>query len=403
MFKEIKEKLIKEYKSKSDYYNWCYNKAEILNKNANKSKLEKTAALSLCAFIPVFITAVSLLEGTTISSPFSMTLFCASITGASIGLGYIGQKLITLNAKRNMRTFTTAYNNRQIVKELADYEIEKVQTEKKLQIIDAILQKIESKEKILEEITRDGKYTITENSLSEEELNKNYELMLQNYNYKMEDLDVLMKQKYLKNKFANYRPNPFRIPSAIMDGFALALLISFPTCLGFFGDNLRTQQVIETMNDFLKALSNIFIPALIASPMTIFSSIRRSNDNLYAFNTLNNDLRENALSQKTDKKKEVTIEENIDKLTNELVELGYSIKETEYMIKEITSQKDNKEKTQSLDNNKERSWDEVLIPEEDIKIYAQESPAPFNPKTIFSEKKSGKTLVRKLTDTANRK
>ena len=26
MFKEIKEKLLKEYNDKVDYYNWCYNK-----------------------------------------------------------------------------------------------------------------------------------------------------------------------------------------------------------------------------------------------------------------------------------------------------------------------------------------------------------------------------------------
>ena len=398
MFKEIKEQLIKEYNDKVDYYNWCYNKSEVLNKNTNKSKLEKTGALSLFAIIPVFIAAVSLLEGTTISLPFFMTLFSASITGVSIGLGYVGQKLITLNAKRNMITFTTAYNNRQIVRELADYEIEKVQTEKKMQIIDAILDRAESKEKILEKNTKDGKYTITENNLSEEELNNNYELMLHNYNYKMEELDVLMKQKYLKNKFANYRPNPFRIPSSIVDGFTLALLIAFPTCLGFLGDNLIGAQEIETIYDFAKCLGNMLVPALIVSPFTILSSIRRSNDNLYAFNTLNNDLRENALSQKSDKKKEVTIEQNIEKLTSELVELGYSIKEIEYMLKETSLKTSDEEKSQSLENNKERSWDEVLIPEEDIKIYTQESPSPFNPQTIFEEKKSGKRLVRIKND-----
>ena len=46
MFKEIKEKLLEEYKSKSEYYNLCYDKAEVLSKNTNKSKLEKTAVLS---------------------------------------------------------------------------------------------------------------------------------------------------------------------------------------------------------------------------------------------------------------------------------------------------------------------------------------------------------------------
>ena len=78
-------------------------------------------------------------------------------------------------------------------------------------------------------------------------------------------------QNYLKNKFRDYRPNPFRIPSIIVDGFTLALLASFPTCLGLMGDGLIVQQSIETTYDFVKCLGNMIIPAVIVSPFTILN------------------------------------------------------------------------------------------------------------------------------------
>ena len=255
MFKEIKEKLLEEYKSKSDYYNWCYDKAEILRKNTKKYKTEITSGLTIVALIPVFIAGISLFQKIGIPvTPINMALFMASTTAASVFVGHLGQRLITLNAKRSMRTFTTAYKNRQIVKELADYEIEKVQTEKKTQIINAILDKIESKENILTEITKDGKYKVTANNLTEEELNKNYELMLQNYNSKLKELDILVSQEYLRTKFRDYRKNWDRVPNAISNGAILSLLLSFTTCIALLFNKIKTRPSSTTTKSTNKTI-----------------------------------------------------------------------------------------------------------------------------------------------------
>ena len=392
MFKEIKEKLNKEYNDLVDYYDDCYDKANALRKNSKKHKIELTAGITLAAIIPVFIAFVKLLEGMTFSY-ISMTLTFASITGISLGIGFLGQKLITLKPKRKMKKITNAKKNREIVTELNKYEIEKIKTKNKIKVIEAIYEKVESKEKILNEITSDGKYTVTENNLSEEELNKNYELMLQSYNSKMNELDIIVSQNFLRKKFRDYRKNWDRIPNAISNGLVMALLLSFPTDMGFLGDVLRKQIPMESMSDYIKQIFSIFIPMLAISPITIFSTIRSSNDNLYAFNELNNSLGENSLDQKPNKNKEENLDENIEKLTNELVELGYSLKETEHRLKQITLQKSDKEKT----------WDDLMYTEEEIHNYMQqsESPAPFNPETIFGEdesmeKKTGKKLVRTL-------
>lgn len=338
MFKEIKDKLIKEYNDLVDYHNYCINKAEILYKNTKKNKTEITSGLTIVAFIPVFIAGISLVQRIGMSvTPINMALFMASTTAASVSIGHLGQRLITLNAKRRMRTFTTAYKNRQIIKELANYEIEKAQTEKKMQIIDTILNKIESKENILAEITKDGKYKVTTNNLTVEELNKNYELMLQNYNSKMEDLDILVSQNFLRTKFRDYRKNWDRVPNAISKGVVISLLLSFTTCLALLVNKVKTVPV-ENELDFIKQIFNGFIPGLALTPITIPLMIRRSNDNVYAFNELNDELGEYSLNQKPDKQKEENLEQNIEKLTNELIELGYSIKETEYTLKTITKE-----------------------------------------------------------------
>lgn len=392
MFKEIKEKLIKEYNNLIDYHNDCSTKANILYKNTKKHKIELTAGLTLAAIIPVFIAFVKLLEGMTFSY-ISMTLTFASITGVSLGIGYLGQKLITIKPKRKMKKITNAKKNKKIVTELNKYEMEKLKTKNKIKVIEEIYEKVESKEKIQNEITLDGKYTVTENNLSEEELNKNYELILQSYNSKMKELDIIVSQNFLIKKFRDYRKNWDRIPNAISNGLVMALLLSFPTDMGFLGDELRKQIPMESMSDCIKQIFSAFIPMLAISPITIFSTIRSSNDNLYVFNELNNSLGENSLDQKPNKKIEENLEQNIDRLANELVELGYSLKETEHRLKEINWQKSDKEKT----------WDDVMYTEEEIHHYIQmsESPAPFNPETVFGkdetmEKKTGKKLVRTL-------
>lgn len=66
------------------------------------------------------------------------------------------------------------------------------------------------------------------------------------------------------------------------------------------------------------------------------------------------------------------------------------------------------------DVEKEKTWDDLLYTEKEIKLYTQESPAPFNPKTIFTNVENteepindtqcelnGPRLVRKLTQQKN--
>lgn len=106
MFKEVKEKLIKEYNDLVAYYNNCYDKREALSKNTKNTKKEIISGITVVSFIPVLIAFCSLLKVIPFSS-INMTLFCASITGVSIGIGYLGQKLITLNANNKTKKFTT--------------------------------------------------------------------------------------------------------------------------------------------------------------------------------------------------------------------------------------------------------------------------------------------------------
>ena len=68
MFKEIKEKLLEEYNNLSNYYNDCCAKADVLYKNTKKNTIEIIGGLTVISIIPVFIAAVSLLEGIPFSS-----------------------------------------------------------------------------------------------------------------------------------------------------------------------------------------------------------------------------------------------------------------------------------------------------------------------------------------------
>lgn len=96
-----------------------------------------------------------------------------------------------------------------------------------------------------------------------------------------------------------------------------------------------------------------------------------------------------------EKKINTSIENKYQKLKEYERELTEIIERTNYQEKNI---------------EKEKTWDDLFYTEEEIKLYTQESPAPFNPKTIFTNVENaeepiddtqcelnGPRLVRKLT------
>lgn len=95
----------------------------------------------------------------------------------------------------------------------------------------------------------------------------------------------------------------------------------------------------------------------------------------------------------------MSIEKDYQKLKEYEKELTEIIERTNYQEKNI---------------EKEKTWDDLFYTEEEIKLYTQESPAPFNPETIFTNVENaeepiddlqyelnGPRLVRKLTQQKN--
>ena len=87
-----------------------------------------------------------------------------------------------------------------------------------------------------------------------------------------------------------------------------------------------------------------------------------------------------------------------------------NLKEYEKELTEIIERTNYQEKN----IEKEKTWDDLFYTDEEIKLYTQESPAPFNSKTIFTNVENaeepiddlqyelnGPRLVRKLTQQKN--
>lgn len=100
-----------------------------------------------------------------------------------------------------------------------------------------------------------------------------------------------------------------------------------------------------------------------------------------------------------EKKINTSIENKYQKLKEYERELTEIIERTNYQEKNI---------------EKEKTWDDLFYTEEEIKLYTQESPAPFNPETIFTNVENAEEpiddlqyelnrprLVRKLTQQKN--
>ncbi|MBE6152771.1 MAG: hypothetical protein E7166_00895 [Firmicutes bacterium] len=409
MLNEMKTDLEKEFSEIGDYCNECENKQKVLQANTTASKFTKTGTIGVVSLLPTIVAGVSIIAP--ISSAFTLPL-TASLGVAfasSVAIGYAGQAIITARAKKKMKEFTDAKTNADILEEMMHYEMEIDKSENKQEALRKMYKSIESRQQILSDYSSEFYQIDKYADLTTETLKERQEMLTRAYNERMEQLDVLTSQAYLKNKVKLNRKKRHRIENII----SYALMMSFPFCLLIgmpLSIELMRNTTLETMAEFGKLMALCFSPTLVVAPLSIPFFAKNNNDFMNAFNNLNKSLGENALSEKPNVEYEDELKYMISTKIGEIVELGMELKEVGYAIEKrsvetATESKDkSKEKTDSILDNLGRKSVENIINDTTPFPDAVYRPNYYTHTTMEEEvQEKGPSLVKKRIPPKNNK
>lgn len=357
MLDEMKKDLEKEFSKICDYSDDCENKQKALQANTNDSKLTKMGIIGMFSIIPTIIAGAGIIAPITTGLALPLTASMGMVMASSLAIGYVGQSIITSISKKKMKKFTDVKTNGDILEEMIHYELEIDKAENKKETLRKMYKNIESKQQILSDYSSEFYQIDKYAKLTPEDLKKRQEMLIKAYDERMEQLDVLTSQAYLKNKFRSRRKKRERIENII----AYSLMMSLPFCLIIgmpLSLELMRDVTMETFADFGKYIAMCFSPTLVVAPISLPYFIKRNKDFNNAFNNLNQSLGENALSEKPNAEYEDELDYMISKKIGELVELGMEIKETKHTLERAitdqTKKEDNRTTLQVISNGMDK-------------------------------------------------
>lgn len=354
MLDEIKNDIEKEFSEICDYSNDCKNKQKVLDANTNDSKFTKIGTIGIFPFLPFLFIVYPETAGLSLRHLTTWGVAYAS----SLAIGYVGQFIITSISKRKMKKFTSAKKNSDIVEEKMHYEMEMCKSKNREEALRLMYMNIECIQLSLGDDFIEYYQNKYEN-LTPEDLKKRKEMLSKAYEERMEQLDVLTSQAYLKDRI--HRSKRERVGNSIINALMISLLISF-----LIGMPLMMESMKAGIEDMGRLFAISFSPALVVTPLSLLYFIKRDKDFMKAFHNLNQSLGENALSEEPNIEYENKLKYMISSKLSEIVKLGVELKEIGYAIEKINvetstdikskedmSFQDRPEKHMSCDDNEE--------------------------------------------------
>lgn len=404
-FKKTKDELNMNKAENDKLVRTNYERTRMANVNQLDYKLGNILAFAMLPYFGLTFGVMglsSLIGASTLASiipPLSIPTILAS---CSLGIGIIGRKLTEkkYKTKERIKAFSKAKTEAEKVEEEIYYQIELEKAKNRNQIVQQTISSLDSNEALLRSFS--SKYDINEKNASqtEQEAKQRLEELSAILEQKYKELDILTTQKVLSESF-------WRLRCKGQKGMDLTLV--------FMGGGMMTMMVHSTplmvMREVLtyNSVFASFVPTLL--PLVIGSVgvgsywINRNKNRERAFNNLNDTLGEKSLPKKVSSTYDETqeLKSMIERKISDISIVEIQLKEQQRTLETITSQQ-----TKTNDNSKDMEKAIPLFTEEEIRLYQQESPAPFNPETIFGSseiveetqhQEKGPTLVKRRKPT----
>lgn len=380
---KTKEELTEEIKKNNQKIIENDEKTRMANVNKFEYKTLETIGFSLLPYIGLIFLSKSLLNNETMISLIgtipaeSVPLFAA---GGSLCIGTIGRKLIEwkYKTKERLNAFTKANTESEKLEEEVKYAIELEKAKNRNKAIEQTMSSLHTNQSILNSLST--RYDIHDKNAPEtkEESQNHIEKLSGLLKEKYDELDVLTTQKVLYEKFWNVKAKGQK-------GIEMILCSIMGGAFSMFLTNMPLLALKDTLaNSFiLPGIAPILVPLIAGTSVVGGYMVKRHKDQLKAFNNLNSELGENALSEK------------IKEPYKEQQEIDAKIEDKLREISAVNSQLQEQKRTLELFTNNEEQEERELEPliSKDGKIvgseieYTQEDSPVFKDKDKFTDTK----------------
>ncbi len=352
-FEELKKELESEVVENNKTIDLCHKRLKNIYLNSLDFKV--TLGITLMSFIYFIIHLVGVIIFKNLEFPFLSYKILA--IASSLGLSILFEEAIIKDTKveEEYQKFSKASTNLEKLEEELDYQIELEEACNRNKVIKETLDIINSTESMVNELS--SKYNISEkhSARSKEELEKSIEEISNLIKEKYIELDVISTKKVLHDKFwkirSKFDKNANLITYSLIAGTFAMVGFGYP----FAAFNSFTAGSTVLTN----ALS-VFGPLAIGSIVTFVYFIKRNKDYEQVFKEYNSQLKDEALSD--------TLGKN-DDANDECYKIKCII---EKQVKDIATAiiKLNDEKVSLAAKSKEKTWDDLLYTETEMREYA---------------------------------
>lgn len=325
----IKSELINKISEANNYSHQFHKEAKHYGINLSHNKFGIATVISSLFFFPNAMPIGQYINTLNINYPITTGMFLITLSCAAIGI--IGQNIVTLIYRKFHNI--PKHTNEEYLEKTMHYEIETKKTENEILILETILESIKYREKIAEEFPNSFKYNPNPENLTFEDLQQKQTNLINLYNTKLNELNVLTKQLYLRNNFENYRTKPARFANYFSNGIPIYFIFSLFLGLPFSVESHSLK--FETISEFFKIFSYSLIPGIISIPFTSIFTKKKNQEYLNVFNTLNQQLESQALDIKPNKKIEKELDLLFTEKFKEIIDIVKYLTETTEAIIEI--------------------------------------------------------------------
>ena len=381
-FEELKKELENEVVENNDRIKLCDGRMRIANANSFEYKATNILCFSLLGYLIVFLLSSIIFKNLSIPVLAYQTMVITS----SIGLGtlFTNSLFKKYKIKERLKMFSESKTDIEKLQEEVNYQIELEKACNRNKVIEETLDTINSTESMVNELS--NKYNITEkySSKSKDEIEKSIEEISNLIKEKYIELDILSTKKTLHDKFWKIRSKFDKNANLIAYSLIAGVFAS-----GIIGIPFITFNSIAAGSTILAKTLSVFWPLVIGSMGTFVYFLQRNKDYEKVFNNYNSQLEDEALSDTFGKNYNPGDE------YSEIKEL------IEKQVKDISTViiKLNDEKVSLAAKNKEKTWDDLLYTEAEMREYANnlESPLPVDYSTVLGIDKS----VTEQTDSSH--
>lgn len=320
-------------------------------------KVSEMLFISLFPYFGLFGLSLFLEKSGSIASLASTILgkmFPLVVLGGSLCIGAVGRILIDWKCKKKerLKAFTTAKTEAEKIEEEVKYTAEIEKTKNRNKAIAQAMYALGWNQLVLDSLS--NRYDINDRTIpqTEEDAKKRFEDLLKILEDKNNELDLLTTQKVLHEKFWEVRDKTHKVMNIVVSGMMGGFVASIFGC--------PSLTVVRDYLTSLETLISLFTPFIAGAMGTTGYLIKSNRDHMKAFNSLNNQLGENALPKK--------LKNAYEEQKDLAAKIKSKIDEISSVEVQLQEQKRNLESFSTEDSEKDQTLEESLSKDQTLEV-----------------------------------